>query len=503
MNPLEIGPQSQFAALRSFLRDAGYGEGSICENLGLSAESLDIVTLADNKITSPASSGPLELLIRLFLLGEFVSIADAESLFPGSAWAGMHGLGLIAEDSADRARCFGSVALYPMGDLFIVSDRWSNPDRSPKQSFSDIVYPALTRSTREFLHFLPAEPCERFLELCAGSGIAALIASRTARTAAAADITERSTQFARFNAALNGIENVAAVQGDLYEPVQGQVFERIAAHPPYMPVLRQAEIYYDGGEDGEQLTRRILEGLPRHLAAGGRLYCRTLGTDREGSTFEQRLRKALGPAESEFDIAVFISKNVDPARFAMDSAVRRSTGQVEVNQWKALFSKIGAKEIVTGTVVVQRRAMKRPVFTIRRSLAREADSEAIEKVLRWETACVTPSQHAAIFAARPKASPRVQLVVRHGLRDGDFAPEDFTLTCDYPFLMDCKAQPWMAQLIAYSDGTRSIQELYEQCKTAGWIMPETPPQEFLSLVGLLVSGGFLQVAEITTPAAVG
>lgn len=503
MNPLEIGSKSQFAALRSFLREAGYTEARICEKLGLPAEGLDIVTLADNKVTCPPKPGPLDLLSRLFLLGEFVSIADAENQFHGPAWAAVNALGLIEEDSTDRARCFGSVALYPMGDLFIVSDRWSNPDRSPKQSFSDIVYPALTHSTREFLHFLPQAPCEVFLELCAGSGIAALIASRQARKTIAADITERSTHFANFNAALNGIENVTAVQGDLYQPVQGQVFDRIAAHPPYMPVLQRAEIYYDGGEDGEQLTRRILEGLHQHLAPGGRLYCRTLGTDREGSTFDQRLRQWLGAAEAEFDIALFVSKNLEPSRFAMDSAVRRSTGQAEVNQWKALFGKLGVKEIVTGTVVVQRRTTRRPVFTIRRSLSSQATSAAIESVLRWETACLTPGLREASFAAKPIASPRVQLLVRHAMRDGDFVPQDFSLFCDYPFFMDCKVQPWMAQLLSFCDGSRSIHDLYAECKASGWIVPETPPREFLGLIGSFVSGGFLRVEEITTPAAAG
>src|SRR2546428_3917539 len=61
-----------------------------------------------------------------------------------------------------------------------------------------------------------------------------------------------------------------------------------------MPVLRPAEIYYDGGEDGEQLTRRILEGLLQHLNPGGRLYCRTLGSDREEAPFERSEERRVG-----------------------------------------------------------------------------------------------------------------------------------------------------------------------------------------------------------------
>jgi hypothetical protein len=283
--------------------------------------------------------------------------------------------------------------------------------------------------------------------------------------------------------------------------VEGRRFDRIAAHPPYMPVLRPAEIYLDGGEDGEQLTRRILEGLQQHLNPGGRLYCRTLGTDREEAPFEQRLRAWLGEAEGEFDIAVFVSKNLDPVRFATDSAVRRSTGQAEVNQWRALFERLHVKEILTGMVVVQRRETQRRVFTIRRSLAPNADSAATEKVLRWETDLAARRSLESIFAMRPTASPRAGLIVRHRLEGGDFAPQDFTLTIDYPFLMDCKVQPWMGYLLVRCDGSKSVQELYGECREAGWIDANTPPREFIDLIGLLVSGGFLTVEELKPPAA--
>jgi len=502
MNLIEIGTAAQFAALQGFLADANYRETRICQELGLaSAEALDIVALSEDLKERVVSLGPLNTLIKLFLLGEFVSIADAETQFPGSTWAAMNALGLIEGDPADGKRCFGSVALYPVGDLFIVSDRWSNPDRKPKQSFPDIVYPALTKSTREFLRFLPDDSRGNFLELCGGSGIAALAASRSARHAWAADITERSTRFAEFNAALNGASNVSAVQGDLYSAVKEQSFDCIAAHPPYMPVLRPAEIYYDGGEDGEQLTRRIVEGLLHHLNPGGRLYCRTLGTDREEGPFEQRVRRWLGSAEGEFDIALFVSKNLEPARFATDSAVRRSTGQAEMNQWRALFEKLHVKEILTGTLVVQRREGKRRVFTIRRSLASNADSQATERVLRWETEMVVGRSLEKIFALRPTASLRVELTVRHHIEGGDFTPHDFTLTNDYPFLMDCKVQPWMGYLLVRCDGSKSVQELYGECREAGWIEPNTPPREFIDLIGLLVSGGFLSVEEIKQPAA--
>src|SRR5260370_8623248 len=199
MNLLEIGTPSQFAALRGFLAAAGDAEPQICARLGLpSTEALDIVTPPQSLAENVARPESLNTLIGLFLLGEFVPIVEAETQFPGPVWAVMNALGLIEEDSRDRKRCFGPVALYPMGDLFIVSDRWTNPDHTPKQSFPDIVYPALTKSTRVFLHFLPADPCGEFLELCGGTGIAALTSSRNLRNAWTTYVTQRSPHFSAF-----------------------------------------------------------------------------------------------------------------------------------------------------------------------------------------------------------------------------------------------------------------------------------------------------------------
>ena len=499
MNLPEIGTSAQFEALRGFLASSGYTQENICKELQLeSPESLDLATLAADLSERVRTPGLLRTLIRFCLLGDSVSQAELESHIPGRAWAAMHALGLIGETSGDRTRSFCSVALYPVGNLFIASDRWSEPDHKPKQSFPDVVYPALTKSTREFLRFLPDSRCGAFLELCGGSGVAALTASAYSQHSWTSDITERSTRFAEFNILLNGVQNVSAVKGDLYEAVEDRSFDRIVAHPPYMPVLRPAEIYYDGGEDGEQLTRRIFEGLLRYLNPGGRLYCRTLGSDRRETSFEQRLRGWLGNSEHEFDIALFVSKNLDPTRFAIDSAARRGTGEAEVLQWKALFERLEVRELLTAMVVAQRRASHRPVFTIRRSLATTADCCATETVLRWETEMADPRCAEKIIATAPLASPRAELYVRHHLEDGEFTPQDFTLTCNHPFLMDCQIQPWMGYLVARCDGSRSIKQLYMECRDNGWIQENTPPGEFARLMGMLVSAGFLSVEQFTS-----
>ena len=155
------------------------------------------------------------------------------------------------------AACFALLCFIPSGRFFIVSDRWIAPDGKDFEAPDDFVYPAITPNTTDFLATLPVTPCDSFLELCSGTGAVALAASGYAKKSWAIDITERSTQMAEFNRLLNGLDNVTVLKGNLYEGVEDLKFDRIVAHPPYMPVLRPAQIFYDGGADGEQITRRM------------------------------------------------------------------------------------------------------------------------------------------------------------------------------------------------------------------------------------------------------
>jgi methylase of polypeptide subunit release factors len=94
---------------------------------------------------------------------------------------------------------------------------------------------------------------------------------------------------AEFNRLLNGLNNLTTIQGDLYERLGDLTFDHIVAHPPYMPVLIRAQIFYDRGSDGEQVTRRIVMGLPRYLRPGGCFYCLAQGSDRDSAPFEPGL----------------------------------------------------------------------------------------------------------------------------------------------------------------------------------------------------------------------
>ena len=297
---------------------------------------------------------------------------------------------------------------------------------------------------------------------------------------------------------LNGLENVTTAQGDLYEPVDDRLFDRIAAHPPYVPVIKPAEIYYGGGQDGEQITRRIIEGLPRHLEGGGRFYCVTLGTDRT-EPWEVRIRSWLAEFESDFDIGVIVDQNIEVSRFAAQSAIENRAGKELVEYWKKWFEQQGVKELLHGTILIQRRRNDRRVFTVRRQEGRRCGSREVEWLLCWETAAADRDVAEVLSQARPTTSPHTELVVVHRMRGSQLSPERFTLLTDYPFRMECKVQPWTGFLLDRCDGTKTVNNHYEFFKQRELIHPETPLEEFIEFVRALISGGFLEIEGFRLP----
>lgn len=488
----EIGTAADFANMLNLLEAASYFEPTIKSRLEMpSSDSLDLINLGHSSLKYPPQTDLLNLLIRLFLLGEYASDEEIQLLVSPSIRQSLFGLGVLLHEQSDSGRVFASVAMYPVGFGYFISDRWNNPDLSPRPSFPDVVYPALTKSTQEFLRFLPFSPCEDFLEVCAGSGVAAILASRNAKNVCATDITTRSTHFANFNVALNAASNVTVLQGDLFEPCGLRRFDRIAAHPPYMPVLRPAEIYYDGGADGEKLTQLIVQGLPPRLKPGGRLYCRTLGSDRDGLAYEERVRLWLGESNEEFDVAFFVSKNLDVTRFALDSAIRKSSGQEEVNAWLSHFKRLAISELLSGILILQRRIERRKAFTMRRSLSPSATLLDTETVLNLQTLFSGSANENQIFNLRPVVVPTLRFVATHLIEKGDVSLETFKITNEHPFLMDLATEPWVGRLIALCDGSRSIRNLYEDSRQQGWMNPALSMAEFGELTALLVSSGFL------------
>lgn len=135
------------------------------------------------------------------------------------------------------------------------------------------------------LALLPQEEAVA-LDLGTGSGAIALalLAARPAWRVIATDLSAEALALARENAARLGLESrVTFREGDLFAPlIAGEVFDLVAANPPYLPTAQIASlepevrehdprVALDGGAAGLDVIRRIADEAPKALKSGGRL----------------------------------------------------------------------------------------------------------------------------------------------------------------------------------------------------------------------------------------
>ena len=499
--PIRLGSPQQFSDVREFLGQADYSEQSVSKRLGLRGLH-EYLRSGDKPGTASSRErpDPLGLLVRVLLAGDSVSGDLMRRLIPSAVQESMEALGILGPDPAHADECNSPVALYPVEGLLMASDRWRNPDGSPVPNVQDFVFPAIHPLTHEFLDPLPQSPCDRLLDLGSGTGIAALLAAkRYARQSWAVDITERATQFAEFNRRLNGLSNATVLQGNLYEPVAGMTFDRIVTHPPYVPSLESGAIYADGGADGESITRAIVEGLPRYLEPQGRLYCETMGIEREGEPFEQRVRQWLGAEQSAFDILFIADWTQGPAQFAY-RATRHKKGTWELmDQWRAHLEKLKVKSLVNGLLVMQRKEAARSAFTVRRQKGERTGAAEVEWLRSWETLWASSIGMERVLTSRPLASTDLELHVVHTKRIGELKPSKFTLRTGHPVRVEYECPAWVATFVERCDGKATARELFEAGKREQRIPFEMAADQFAGTVGELISRGILEVDGFELP----
>lgn len=126
----------------------------------------------------------------------------------------------------------------------------------------------------------------KVLDIGTGSGCIAVSLAKLLNnvTIIATDISQQAIEVAKCNALLNNVsEKIRFVRSDLFATcdLRLNTYDLIVSNPPYIPTAEidnlQPEIKYeprialDGGRDGLEIYRRIIEEAPCYLKSGGAL----------------------------------------------------------------------------------------------------------------------------------------------------------------------------------------------------------------------------------------
>jgi SAM-dependent methyltransferase len=486
----QLGTDADFTALRHLLGESGYTEEAILKQLNI--ESIE------NYCVPPKGGRPiqdsLDGLIALFFDCGFVEESKLAASMPPDTVPLLDRLGLLVRDPAPEGMVFAAAAILPAYGVLTICDRGAAPDGSRTPYPQDIVYPPVFDTTQRFIGELPSTPCDAMLDLGTGTGIAALLGAPKARHVWATDVTDRAVLFTEFNRRLAGLENMTVGKGDLFDPVAGLTFDRIVIHPPYVPakVRRSDHVFAVSGDDGEQIIRRTVEGLPQYLRPGGRFYSLQVATDREGEDFEERIRKWLGDGEQEFDVMLAIHSRRSPTEYLASEPTRLVE---ESRNWLELWERTRTKFMVYATLLIERHDEPRRALTRRSPRGAEYTGRNLEWLLEWLKAISRPDHVEMLLGCRPLGRPENELLVVHRLREGAFRREEFRLEIPGPFLLSLRCEDWLTQIIPDCDGVRTWREHYERARRDHIIRDDVPIEEFAKGLGVLVAVGALELPE--------
>ncbi len=485
--PVRIGSAADFGALRAWLEEIGYTEPALCARTGMST-IYSFRTIKDGRTVGTAMGDALDLVVRLFLDGEVLDDASMAAWLPTAVRSAMERLGLLAR--VPGGSC-GTVLLYPTEGLYVISDHSERPAGLAPLG-NDVVYAAVTNNTRTFLQFLPRTPCGRFLEVCGGTGIAALVATRFAQDVATADVTERSARFADFNGRLNGFDRYRSLQGDMYAPVGDALYDRIVAHPPYVPATSNAVIFRDGGPDGEELVQRaILEGVPR-LAPGGLLYITCVASDRKAGRLEQRIRTMLGDVGREIDILLVMRFQEDPVEYRVRSLLKANAPLTIVPDFAAQVKRLEIESLIYSHIYLRRRPGATSVVTTRRKLGPDTSVADALWALEMETALLEPMARLALLERRARISPRSTMQMRFAY-DAGWSPVEAAHSTDWPFFGTVRGPFWLGDLLVRFDGSEPVRTIVDEFRTRELISTEISDLAMATLLSTLALNGTVEI----------
>ena len=340
--------RASLTRLREQFDAAGYDEDELCALLGV--ESLQQIQPTElrrlDRWVLPETQ--LADLARLFLLRAEVSAERSKRALS------REGLDFCVAHGLVRPSTGGFVAMVDIfcsGGLRLMTDHRYHLRQDDRLGEDPVMY--IGMDSHGLVQTAPRESCRRALDLCCGSGIQGLVASRYAEHVVAVDINPRAIRFARFNQQFNGIENYECRLGSLYGPVSGDTFDVILANPPFVPSPRTDTRFRDGGASGEEVLRAIIEGAAGHMTTEGRLAIVTDLVDVR--TYPDRLRKWW--TGEERTALILHTADRDEHLFTVPH-VHRPFGQTlasfeaDYDDWITNFRAAGLKQVNFGYILV-------------------------------------------------------------------------------------------------------------------------------------------------------
>jgi predicted RNA methylase len=472
--------------LRSLFEEAGYSETNLRRHLG--APELPSRHLRNLPRLLDRTAAPLtvNILLRWFWLGRPQQASDFAGLLPSEFLDLLLASGLL---ECEGGLYTPQAMLLPVDTFLVASD---HPSSIEAQQAEMVLWP---NPTSKFLgRFAVRSHSRATLDLGTGSGILSLGAARHSDEVVATDITERAATFARFNARLNGVENIEVLVGDCFAPVAGRTFDLILSNPPFFITPQTDFVFCENDMELDGLCRRLVKEAPAHLNEGGYLQMLCEWAQISGQPWEERVAEWL--EDTGCDGWVMKGLTQDPAEYAQHrirEVMQDSEKDAELyHGYMNYYHQRGVEAIHDGLIVMRKRTG--PNWVRVEEVPKTPTGELGELILSTFAAhdlLRALEDDRDLLATRPRLASNVrleQICVQGG---GQWRAESLTLRLISGFPFHLTVQPLVAEFLATCDGSRTAGEAVQSFAASVNAPKDQVQRECIAMIRKLIERGFM------------
>ena len=494
---------ADYAKVRARLADADFTGRGITSRLAVDAVPTTGVLNHPLHLWRTRGGDPLDTFIRLFLLYSVVPADTARAAvapMPLETWVEAGVLRRADMSDGGGEGVAANVRMLPYAGLVLATDQ---PPRTEAEVRPDFVM-SVGAATITLANATVRRPARRTLDLGCGCGTLGLLAAGHSEEVYCLDRNSRAVAYTKFNALLNGLENVKALEGNWFEPVESLRggFDLIVCNPPFVISPEARYLYRDSGMRGDEICRTIARQAPAFLAEGGyhQMLCNWAHV--AGEDWRQGLASWFGG--SGCDAWVLRSETHDAATYA--DTWTRQAGQRDAaetdrvfGRWMEYYRVEGIESVSAGLVTMRRTSGRRNWVRIedgpKKTVVPIGDEIAAGFVVRD---VVELADDAALLATRLRAAPDLRLEEHAEVQQGGWRVLQATLGRSGGLGNRGSADPSVAGLVGACTGDRPLgQVVQELAGRMGRPADEVAPA-VARIVRQLMLEGFLAPA-VTSP----
>jgi SAM-dependent methyltransferase len=472
--------------LRAFFDEAGYNEPSLRKYLGAAELPSRRLRNQSRLLDRTSAATKLNVLLRWFWLWHPPTETQTADLIPPEF------LSLLLESGLIEARgdSFTSAAMLLPIDTFLVAS--DHPQAIENKQTEMVLWP---NPTSKFLgRFAVRRHSSATLDLGTGSGILSLSAAEYSDVVVATDLNERAVDFARFNASLNGVENIKVLAGDCFAPVADRKFDLILSNPPFFITPQTHYLFCENQMELDGLCRRLVKEAPQHLNEGGYMEMLCEWAQIKGESWEDRVAEWL--ANTGCDAWVMKGLTQDPEEYAQhrirETSEDTSLDSVNYDGYMNYYRQRGVEAIHDGLIVMRRRTGK---YWVRIEEVPKTPSgdlgQMIQSTFAAHDLLLENEADEKLLALRLLLGPHVRLEQICNQAEGHWHAESLTLRLISGFPFQMTVQPLVAEFLVTCDGSRTAEQAIQDFATTARAPLDTVRTESLAMIRRLIERGFI------------